>query len=50
MPAADQVLATQPYGFRDKFPTTYVIEVFIETSSDLHIQSSTWTHTSTTIQ
>lgn len=47
MSAVDQVLATQSYGFRDKFTTTYAItnasEVFIETPSDLHMQSSTWT-------
>ena len=46
MPAVEQVFATQPCVFRDKFPTTYAIidasEVFIETPSDLHMQSSTW--------
>ena len=46
MPAVEQVFATQPYAFRDKFPTTYAIidasEVFMETPSDLHLQSSTW--------
>lgn len=46
MPAVEQVLATQPYAFRDKFPTTYAIidasNVFMETPSDVHLQSSTW--------
>ena len=46
MPAVDQVLGTLPSAFREKFPTTYAIidgsEVFIETPSDLHMQSSTW--------
>ena len=42
----DQVLGTLPSAFKDKFPTTYTIidgsEVFIETPSDIHMQSSTW--------
>ena len=46
MPAVDQVMGTLPAAFRDKFLTTYAIidgsEVFIETPSDLHLQSSTW--------
>ena len=46
MPAVDQVLGTLPSTFKEKFPTTYAIidgsEVFIETPSDLHMQSSTW--------
>ena len=46
MPAVNQVLETQPSSFREKFPTTYAIidgsEVFIQTPSDLHMQSSTW--------
>lgn len=46
MPAVDQVLGTLPSIFRKKYPTTYAIidgsEVFIETPSDLHMQSSTW--------
>ena len=41
-----QVFGTQPMEFREKFPKTYAIidgsEVFIETPSDLHFQSSTW--------
>ena len=46
MPTVDQVLGTLPSTFQDKFPTTYAItdgsEIFIETPSDLHMQSSTW--------
>ena len=42
-----QVFGTQPMEFREKFPTTYATidgsEVFqLETPSDLHFQSSTW--------
>ena len=46
MPAVDQVLGTLPSVFRERYPTTFAIidgsEVFIETPSDLHMQSSTW--------
>ena len=46
MPAVEQVKGTLPIAFRQKFPSTYAIidgsEVFIETPSDLHMQSSTW--------
>ena len=46
MPAVEQVKRTLPIAFRQKFPSTYAIidgsEVFIETPSDLHMQSSTW--------
>ena len=46
MPTVDQVAGTLPSAFRNKFPTTYAIidgsEIFIETPSDLHMQSSTW--------
>lgn len=46
MPAVSQVLGTSPVAFKEKFPTTYAIidgsEVFIETPSDLLMQSSTW--------
>ena len=46
MPSVDQVLGTLPAAFKEKFPTTYALidgsEVFIETPSDLHMQSSTW--------
>ena len=46
MPAVNQVAGTLPHAFREKFATTYAIidgsEVFIETPSDLQMQSSTW--------
>ena len=46
MPLIEQVQATLPSAFKEKFATTYAIidgsEVFIETPSDLFMQSSTW--------
>lgn len=46
MPSVEQVKATLPSAFKEKFDTTYAIidgsEVFIETPSDLFMQSSTW--------
>ena len=46
IPSIVQVFGTQPADFREKFPTTFAIidgsEVFIETPSDFHLQSSTW--------
>ena len=46
MPSVEQVKATLPCAFKDKYPDTYTIidgsEVFIERPSDLHMQSSTW--------
>ena len=46
MPEVAQVVGTLPSSFREKYPTTYAIidasEVFLETPSDLHLQSSTW--------
>ena len=48
MPAVDQVTSTLPHAFHDKYPTTFAIidgsEVFIETPSDLQMQSSTWSN------
>ena len=48
MPAIEQVTSTLPYAFREKYPTTFAIidgsEVFIETPSDLQMQSSTWSN------
>ena len=42
----DQVITTLPTSFCDKYQTTYAIidatEIFLETPSDLHLQSSTW--------
>lgn len=47
-PSVEQVAATLPCAFQDKYPTTYSVidasEIFIETPSDLFIQSSTWTN------
>ena len=46
MPAINEVLGTQPASFKEKYPTTYAIidgsEGFIQTPSNLHLQSSTW--------
>lgn len=46
MPTVKQVAGTLPSAFRDKYASTYAIidgtEIFIETPSDLHMQSSTW--------
>ena len=48
MPTVTQVKGTLPLVFREKFLTTYAMgdgsEVFIDTPSDLHMQSSTWSH------
>ena len=45
-PHAEQVAATLPTTFRDKYPTTYSIldatELFVQTPSDLFLQSSSW--------
>ena len=46
MPKIQQVRATLPTAFKEKFPTMFAIidgsEIFIEVPSDLHMQSSTW--------
>ena len=46
MPSVEQVGGTLPCAFKEKFPTTFAIiggsEIFIETPTDLHMQSSTW--------
>jgi len=45
MPTVEQIWATQPAVFKEKFPAMYTIidsEVFLETPSDLYMQSSTW--------
>ena len=46
MPSVKQVEGTLPSAFREKYPSTYCIidgsEIFMETPSDLHMQSSTW--------
>ena len=45
-PSIEQVSATLPCAFQEKYPTTFSIidgsEIFIETPSDLFMQSSTW--------
>ena len=44
-PSVEQVAATLPCAFQEKYPTTYCIidgtDIFIETPSDLFMQSST---------
>ena len=46
MPSVQQVRGTLPTEFKENFPSTFAIidgsEVFIETPTDLHMQSSTW--------
>ena len=46
MPSVEQIAETVQHAFKDKFPSTYSIidgsEIFLETPSDLHMQSSTW--------
>ena len=45
-PSKEQTLSTLPNAFREKYPTTIAIidasEVFIETPSDLMLQSTSW--------
>ena len=47
-PSTEQVAATLPVGFKDKYPSTYCIidasEIFLETATDLFMQSSTWSN------
>ena len=46
MPFVEQVAGTLPPAFREHYPSTYAIidgsEIFIETPTDLLMQSSTW--------
>ena len=46
MPCVDQLRGTLPTSFHERYHTTYAIidgsEIFLETPSDLHMQSSTW--------
>ena len=46
MLSVDQVKGTLPVAFHEKFPNTFAIidgsEIFVETPSDLQMQSSTW--------
>ena len=45
-PSTDQMWSTMPPIFKERYPPTYAIidasEIFIETPTDLHMQSSTW--------
>lgn len=47
-PSVEQVAATLPCAFQEKYPTMYCIihcsEIFIEIPSDLFVQSSTWSN------
>ena len=47
-PSAEQVACTLPHSFKIKYPTIYTIidasELFLETPSDLVLQSSTWSN------
>lgn len=48
MPTVEQVTGTLPHSFREKYSSTFAIidgsEIFIETPSDLQVQSSTWSN------
>ena len=48
MPSVEQVVGTLPAVCSEEYPTTYAIidgsEIFLETSTDLCMQSSTWSH------
>ena len=47
-PSAEQVSGTLPHVFKQRYPTTYMIidasELFVETPTDLMLQSSTWSN------
>ena len=46
MPSVQQVVGTLPHTFQKYYPNTFAIidgtEIFLETPTDLHMQSSTW--------
>ena len=48
MPTVKQVAATLPVAFKQEYPATFAIvdasELFLETPSDLQMQSSTWSN------
>ena len=48
MPTVEQVRGCMPHSFKEKYPNTYAIidasEVFLETPTDLQMQSSTWSN------
>ena len=45
-PSVNQVMSTLPHSFQKLYPSTFAIidgtEIFMETPSDLYMQSSTW--------
>ena len=45
-PSVEQMISTLPHSFKTSYPDTYAIidgsEIFLETPSDLFMQSSTW--------
>jgi len=47
-PSQESVFSTSPVPFKEKYPLVFAIidatEVFIETPSDLFLQSSTWSN------
>ena len=47
-PSVDQIKGTMPHSFREKYPSTIAIidasELFIETPSDLFLQSTSWSN------
>ena len=47
-PSKEQVLGTLPHAFYEKYPTTVALldatEIFIETPSDLMLQSTSWSN------
>lgn len=48
MPMVEQLKGTMPYEYKEKYPNTYLMidasEVFVETPTDLQLQSSTWSN------
>ena len=48
MPSVEQIRGTLPFSFKEKYPNTYILldasEVFIQTPTDLNLQSSTWSN------
>lgn len=52
-PPKEQVLGTLPHAFHEEYPTTIALldatEIFIETPSDLMLQSTSWSNYNTII-
>lgn len=48
MPDVEQVKSTLPLAFKESYSNTYTIldasEIFVQTPTDLHLQSSTWSN------